>query len=522
MKTRFNSLIILGFISLMLVSCSEDFISTIPPSVQTEANYYKNIGELESGLYACYSVVNTYWPSDWIVSHLPSVLYVIGNIGSDDSESGGDPNPWLWELEAYSISVSQQTSDNVYLFFWYQINYDLIGKCNVVIDKSEDLKGIAEEDDIEKIVDQAKYLRAFGFYNLVTMYGDIPLPTHWLNPDELNLVRSPESLVWEQIEKDLNDAADLPLKSESQLGRATQGAVLALLGKSYMWQEKWNLAIEAYTSIIESNEYELLPDFGYIHHPDGEHCRESIFEFQEAAGVDNGDMVSWLGVFRLSRDYGAGGWGFDNPTQDLVNEFEPGDPRIIYSIIFKGDVFPTPQGDYVVENIDSHTGYSDRKAWIPWDDRPSGGWPLEINWRYCRYAEVLLFCAEALNEDGQPGQARLYLNMVRERARITPKVDPERLSCVWDSTYTGELLPDVITNDQGQLREAIYHEQRVELAMEGHRRWILLRTNRFKERMEEVKGAKGCFVDDHELLFPLPTDEVDKSQGRIVQNPGYN
>ena len=148
-------------------------------------------------------------------------------------------------------------------------------------------------------------------------------------------------------------------------------------------------------------------------------------------------------------------------------------------------------------------------------------WPEAFNWRYCRYAEVLLFCAEALNEDGQREQARTYLNMVRERARNTPKVDPQRISTVWDSTYTGELLPDITTDDPVELRNAIWHEQRVELAQEGHRRWILLRTNRFKERMEAVKGAKGCIVEDNEWLLPIPGNEVETSEGRIEQNPGY-
>ncbi len=115
----------------------------------------------------------------------------------------------------------------------------------------------------------------------------------------------------------------------------------------------------------------------------------------------------------------------------------------------------------------------------------------------------------------------MYLNKVRERARYTPKKDPQRISTVWDSTYTGELLPDVTTGDPNELREAIWHEQRVELAQEGHRRWVLLRTDRFKERMEAAKGAKGCTVEDHELLFPIPTEEVKNSFGRIEQNPGY-
>ena len=167
----------------------------------------------------------------------------------------------------------------------------------------------------------------------------------------------------------------------------------------------------------------------------------------------------------------------------------------------------------------SHTGYTTRKAWIPWEERQN--YLQAYNWKYCRYAEVLLYCAEALNETNQPGLARDYLNRVRARARNTPKVDPQRISTTWDSTYVGELLPDVTTSDPVELREAIWHEQRVELAQEGHRRWNLLRYGNFKERMEAAKGNKGCIVEDHELLLPIPGSEVESSRGRITQNPGY-
>jgi hypothetical protein len=216
------------------------------------------------------------------------------------------------------------------------------------------------------------------------------------------------------------------------------------------------------------------------------------------------------------------GWGFDTPTQDLLDEFEPGDPRIIYTFNFIGDVFPSPEGEYVVANDFSKTGYTCRKAWIPYSERTDNFFLQTFNWRYCRYAEVLLFCAEALNETGYPDQALIYLNMIRERARNTPTTDPQRIFCAWDLGHTGELLPDVTTSDQAMLREAIYHEQRVELGMEGHRRWILLRTGQFKDAMEGAKGSMGCSVEDHEWLLPIPQIDIDISNGVIEQNPGYD
>lgn len=512
----------------MLVSCSEDFLHTTPSSAVTEDTYFKNVDELESALNACYSIVNTYF-AEYQIEYMAFPLFILGNIGSDDSEAGGgNPNSGI-EWNTNEISMSKQTSNNFICGLFWEGNYCLVARCNLVIDKSVDLLNDPDQDAdrIEQIVDQAKFLRAFGFYNLVTMFGDVPLPTHWINPDEFFFERASDSLVWAQIEKDLIDAKDLPMKSLSETGRVTHGAVHALLAKSYMWQKKFDQAIEAYTAIINSNEYSLVDNFGLIHRNNGEHCEESIFEFQHAVGVDGGDMTTWFGISRLPGDEGAGyGWNFDNPTSDLLSEFEPGDPRVLYTFIFEGDVFPYPYGTdgrYTVENAGSHTRYTNRKAWIPWDVRTSpGGWDLDLNWRYCRYAEVLLLYAEALNERDRSDEARTYLNRVRKRARQTPLTDPERLSTVWDSIYAGERLPDVLTIDPMELREAIYHEQRVELALEGHRRWILLRTNRFKESMERAKGDKGCTVEDYEKLLPIYWEEVQNSYGRIPQNPGYN
>ncbi len=452
---------------------------------------------------------------------MPFLICVVGNLGSDDADKG---NPY-WDpyMLRQAISLSMPTSDNGWFIFYWIIHYDLIGKCNLVIDKSEQVEG--DVDEIEVIVDQAKFLRALAFYNLVTMYAGVPMPTHWLDPDKLDLERASEAEVWALIEQDLMDASNLPKRSQSENGRITHGAVHALLGKVYMWQEKWTEAIQAYKSIIESGEYSLVDDYGFIFSHDGEYCEESILEFPQALGVEGGNMNSMLGPVRLPSEPLGGGIGWENPTQDLVDKFEQGDPRLLYTVNFAGDVFPDFLGvGDTLRNINSSTGYTSRKGWIPWSERPENeGYPVEINWRYCRYAEVLLFYAEALNENKQMEQAKLYLNTVRKRARHTPKFDRQRIFTVWDSTYLGDiLLPDVTTSDQDTLRLAIWHEQRVELAQEGHRRWILLRTSRFKEAMERAKGDKGCTVEDHEWHFPIPAQEVTNSSGRITQNPGYN
>jgi hypothetical protein len=225
----------------------------------------------------------------------------------------------------------------------------------------------------------------------------------------------------------------------------------------------------------------------------------------------------------MPRDWGGAiGWGFDAPTSDLFHEFEEGDPRIIYTFIFKGDVFPYGSDTYTVENTDSPSGYSARKVWVPYSETVGlGYWEWEYNYRYMRYAEVLLLYAEALNEVNKADSAKMLVNMVRARARNTLTTDPQRISCSWDLSHNGPLLPEVTTSDKVELRNAIWHELRVELAIEGHRRNMLLRTGQFKLRMETAKRDEGCTVEDYEWLLPIPKKEVELSNGMLIQNPGY-
>ena len=135
-------------------------------------------------------------------------------------------------------------------------------------------------------------------------------------------------------------------------------------------------------------------------------------------------------------------WGFDCPTADLFNEFEPGDPRIIYTFMFKGDVFPIDENNnYTVENNDSPTGYNNRKRWIPFSERSGLNWDeYDINYRYMRYSEVLLLYAESLNEVNKPDSAKMLVNMVRDRARNTPITDPQRISCAYPLPHTWRIF----------------------------------------------------------------------------------
>jgi hypothetical protein len=506
--------IIFAVTALICLSCTEDFLDHKPTSSITELSYYKNVDELEAGLVACYAAVR-------VRSNADMCDWVVGDIGSDDADCGSMQTD---EPDLYNFSYSRQNASNWWMQWVWSAYYSIIARCNQVIDKSSGTQGDAAA--IEKIVDQARFLRALAFYHLVTEFGDVPLVNKFLNPDELNLKRAPVADIWAQIESDLKEATDLPTASEwNESGRVTSGAAYSLLGKVYLTQKKYSLANSAFYKVVASGEYHLVNDFGFIFRHEGENCVESIFEFQHKNNIaSGGNMGTSSAPFRLPRDPGAGGqaWGYDCPTVDLLMEFEKGDPRTIYTFMFKGDVFPMGNDTYTVENEWSPTDYNARKAWIPWSERENVDWvDWDINYRYMRYAEVILLYAESLNEVNKTDSALMLVNMVRARARNTPATDPQRISCAYPLSYTGELLPDVTTTNQSDLRQAIWHEQRVELAIEGRRRNTLLRTGRFKTRMEASKGAKGCTVEPNELLLPIPQAEIELSNGVLTQNPGY-
>ncbi|MFN8254484.1 MAG: RagB/SusD family nutrient uptake outer membrane protein [Bacteroidales bacterium] len=514
MKTKY-SIIALAFTFLVMInySCSEEFLDQKPTSSFYEQNYYKNVDELNSGLVACYASLRQPYYSSYDIMD-----WTIGDIGSDDADCGSFYSD---QPDLYNISYSRQNTSNYWVFLNWLSYYGTIATCNKVIDRSPGTEG--DTTDIRRIVNEAKFLRALIYYNLVTRFGAVPLVTKFLLPAELTLPRAPEEEVWKQIESDLKDATELPDKSYyAEPGHATSGAAWSLLGKCYLTEQKYDLANQAFSMVVNSGQYSLVDDYGYIFRKEGQNCEESVFEMQTLTNLQSGgNLCSWSAPFRLPRD--DRGWGYDCPTEDLLSEFEPGDPRVIYTFIFKGDVFPKDDyGDYIAENSESPTGYNARKAWIPYDETNNLGWDQwAINYRILRYAEVLLLYAESLNETDQPNAALSLLNQVRARARITPAADPQRISCVRDLSYTGELLPDVTTTDKTQLREAIWHEQRVELAIEGHRRNMLLRIGQFKERMETAKAYAEVTLEPYHNLLPIPMDEIRLSNNVLTQNPGY-
>jgi hypothetical protein len=372
-----------------------------------------------------------------------------------------------------------------------------VNRANALIEGLTDNPKISEEVKA-RVIGEAKFLRGFYNFSLVKTFGAIPIVDHVLAPSEYTLPQNTLTECWTAIENDFKAAkAVLPKKSEmpaSEIGRATWGAAAAFLTKAYVFQDKWPEAEAEAKEIVASQEYDLLPNYGDLFKIETDNCIESVFDIQKAdlkmPGWLNENEGSHREVIMRSRDDRNGGWGFNQPTQDLYDEYEAGDVRRDLTIISDGDTLwkGTPDEEVIytkndpLHNPDAVTGYNSRKGALSVSQRGNGADQVGLNIRIIRYADVLLWQAEAAAHNGSDWQTPL--NKVRARAGLGNPTIADPLN-------------------------AIYHERRVELAMEGHRYWDLVRTGR--------GNLMNGYTDDKRYLL-IPQIEMNLNPN-LVQNP---
>lgn len=485
-------------IILLTVGCS-DLLEKDPIGELSESSAFVTESDAQQALISTYHIMLTF----------PSLYrYGIFDIASDDARKGGEgasDGAWMREFSHYTLN-----SENAIAGWVWERSFRGINRANRVL---VNVPGIAGMDQSvkDRIIAEAKFLRAFYYINLVTLYGDVPLITD-PEVDTQNVERTLKDQILELIYQDLMEASDvLPLKSQltiDELGRATKGAAQAYLGKIFLYQSDFQNAETWFQRVIDSNEYSLEPDYGKIFHKDGDFGPGKIWEISHRFDPQFPDVANGGTIRRGSS--GMYGWGFSNPTQDLVDEFEEDDPRLSLTVFEDGDLLPDGR---IGNTGNSETGKSSMKPYMHVDEVPPTGDPRDSgkNEPLFRYGTLLLWYAEASNENDKPLQALEALNEVRERAR---QGNPN-------------ILPDVVTTDKDQLRQKIWHEERVEYAMENKRWFDLVRQGRagevlraYSQKYNTSKG--GNFQDGVHELFPIPQSEIDLSEGRIKQNPGYN
>lgn len=490
-------------LALTLGACSEDFIQVEPKGSFLEDNYYKNEEEAYTGLVAAYDVIRKHSGG---FENTMSML----NAASDDFYAGGGSSTDGAGIQGISNYTINPTT--IPQSFWADF-YKGIFRANVLIEKLPGVPGMGDADKA-RFTAECKALRAYYYFNIVSLFGDAPLYTTNLSTSQFySIQKSPAADIYTQVEKDLLEAIDaLPptLNMATEAGRFTKGAALALLGKVYLFQGK---KTEAAAKLAEVNGtpgqtspygYKLLTNFADLWLTDNKFNTESIFECahtnKSLAGWGNwggdNDEGNSLNVMVGPRGYLAAtaaapkyrtGWSFNPVTLDLFNAMQ-GDPRLSSTIENLGALKASGVVDY-------SPGYMDTglflKKFMPKDtDVSSEGGEVVLNYRQNTYiirlADTYLMEAEALNGTGPRAQA--LLDAVRARVG----------------------LPSITVS-----MDAVMKERRLELAGEGHRWHDLIRTGQATAKL----SSRGFVAGKHEH-WPVPIKETENTQ--VTQNPAYN
>jgi hypothetical protein len=452
--------------------------------------------------------ISVYTPIQWLNQAVP-----VGDIASDNSVSGGENASDVLSLQ--QIDDYTHTPVNSTLTELWQAAYEGINRANYLhqykaTNKAGQTVNFAGKD---ALYGEVYFLRAYYYFHLVRFFGDVPLfvDKRLSLAESKTLQRSAKAEVYKQIELDLNSAISTLPAIQVEKGRATKYAAQALLGKVLLYQNKFDAAAAMLDNVINSNAYSLVSDFGSMFLASGENGPESVFEIQYSntspyynwGGVTRGQgnlSVQQCGIRGLNgtgaMPYGAG-WSTNLPAPNLAAAYEAGDRRkdvTVLNIEAYKTANPSFNITYQVAPY-KNTGLYNQK-YLPRKGETSGQVELNYlnNFRTIRFADVLLMAAEAFNRATTPNdvKAQGYINRVRQRA-------------------FGDNLHN-ITSTGTTLKQAIWDERRLELAMEGDRFFDLVRTGLAATKIT------GFRVGKHEL-FPIPQEEISISG--ITQNPGY-
>ncbi len=397
--------------STLLVSCQDSLLTKQPLGEQTSGTFFQTQEDAILATNASYAHLRNF------NVHVFSYLGVT-DMASDDAEKGSTPSDasFLRELDEFTFSPGNGAFSGIWNGYYQGIQRT--NQAIVNIPNIEDM----DEDLRARLVGENKFIRAYLYFFLARSFGGVPLIEEPFTSDEFDVPRATIEETYNLIEQDLTDAIEaLPEKSEysaNDIGRATKGAARGLLAKVHLFQGEYTEAQDYAEDVIQSNEYALMPDYDTIFRQEGENAEESIFEIQNTSTETN------LGGSQFNQVQGVRGvpnlgWGFNGPSVDLNNAYEPGDPRQQATILYVWEQTPEPLADgpgVVRKNPNMVDERYNEKAFVT-DDRPGGQGNGPGNIRRLRYSDVLLIAAEAAYRNNDEVTARNYLNDVRERAR---------------------------------------------------------------------------------------------------------
>ena len=512
-----NSFYIKGFVLSVVViflavqSCNK--LDLQPLDRVTTDTYYKTAEDFDGAVFAAYSTIQDFWGTSTETIGELGEFWKLSLVVTDDVDA--DP---LRAWDGVTLDMDRlliRASDKPYAAIYTQI-YEGILRANLVIENAAKENELTDEQKTQFIA-EAKFLRGFFHFLALQIWGTPPLVLEVKKDlNDLAVPNSTEAELYAAILQDFQDAfAGLPSSwDDANLGRATKWAAKAFEGKVDVWKKDWPAAITAFKAVEDANVYSLMPDYEDAFDFQKENGSESIFEVQfggpfsddnlwvfddthsEAFKASQGTSRVWY--WDPSGDAPGGHMGWYIPSQDLVDEYEPGDPRLFASVYREGDQYYTIDGNKIAElpydPAWSSSGYSIKKYSGERNAKTSNyspnGQAQFNNERWYRYAEMLLLYAEALIQDGRAPEAMdIINNKIRKRVNLGPSpiADP---------------------------MQALMHEKRVEMAFEPHRWFDIVRW----DIGQQIFGSKW---DPKFKVFPFPQTEIDRSAGKLVQNPGY-
>lgn len=477
-----NKIIIITFLMMGALSSCKKFLDLRPEAQISSANFYLNSNDFQTALTGVYGTFRGLFSSS-------NMLY-IGELTTDNTEiQWSSPSVSEMQLDQNAVNPTNGYVDAV-----WNTCLTTISRCNTILNRID--KVDFDVTTKNRIKGETKFLRAFSYFYMVRIFGNVPITDQeFTSPEQISsadLSLQSKDKVYAVIINDLNSADSLlPSTPNADKTIASKGTVKTLLGKIYLTIQNWDNAAAKLKEVIDLNQYSLAGAYKTLFTNGNNNLKESIFEIQYVSGQNIGNNYSYLftpaitssALFPNNQQTA----GRIVPTLNMINAYEPGDLRKAVSV---------NDSVALINGSKSYSRYGlkfvDFKAINVVDG--------SITYTVLRYADVLLMYAEALNELNQTSGAYQYINAVRARAD----------------------LPNLPALNKDDLKLAIEKERRVEFLHEGHRWFDLVRTGRVKTVMNTFYATLGLSykVDDYELIFPIPQNEVDLNPA-VKQNPGY-
>jgi len=490
--------------ALLNTSCKK-FLDQPVPGAFAETDFYKTDADALQAVTATYDMMQAHYNNNW------ASIYMVKTMLTDESNAGGNDagdQPGYQTLDNFNFDATNDKIRDAWRMLYFTIY-----RANKVINR------VQPETDLRKrLIAEAKFLRAYNYFELVTLWGDVPLVLDDIPPSSYTTTkRAAKAQVYAQIEKDLNEAITvLPLKSAYTTAdkfRASKGAAQAMLGKTLLFEGKNAEAAAQFEAVITSGQYSLAPSIGAAFSQNYEFGTESLFEisYTQQRAYDWGNFP-WGGApesnihiqlmgprgdfyTKAPSDSLLAGWGFNLPTKKMYDAFvAAGDVNRRKQTVMSEAELKAMGGNWTNPAAYDYEGYFQRKygSFTTQTGGPIAELNYGTNWRHIRYADVLLMAAEAFRTTNE-GKALGYLNQVRQRA--------------------GTGLPALNVSGTA-LFDAIVRERQLELAFEGTRFQDLVRWGKAATEL----GPLGFKAGKHEVL-PIP--DYDVKAGGLTQNPGY-